>query len=138
MPKNQNRTKYSTTFQIALAGYLIVLIVGTHLPPDSPFLPREHQHLDKLYHFLAYALLGGLLATTWQLTVGVLSSRHLWLTWIAVAVVGAVDEFTQLIVGRDCEFSDWAADVAGALVGILIFVWLRRSLFSRTAKHEPQ
>src|SRR4051794_22513901 len=110
MPKSQKRLPYSTICQFALVGYLAVLFIGTHLPPGSPFLPRETEYLDKVYHFAAYGVLAGLVATTWQLAAGVLTPRHLSLTWAAIAVMGALDEITQILVSRDCEFGDWAAD----------------------------
>src|SRR5690242_2567380 len=105
MPKKQNRVAYPTICRFALVGYLAILFIGTHLPPDSPLLPREIAYLDKVYHFTAYAILAGLLASTWQLAAGVLSSRHLCFIWVAIAVLGALDEITQIPVGRDCEFS---------------------------------
>jgi VanZ family protein len=128
MPKSQKRLPYSTICQFALVGYLAVLFIGTHLPPDSPFLPREIAYLDKVYHFAAYAVLAGLVATSWQLAAGVLTPRHLRLTWVAIAVIGALDEITQIPVGRDCEFGDWVADAVGAATGLLLFAWIRRRI----------
>ena len=46
-----------------------------------------------------------------------------------LAVVGAFDEITQPLVGRDCELLDWCADVVGAVVGsgaVVGIAWLRR------------
>ena len=40
-----------------------------------------------------------------------------------LASYGAFDEVTQPIVGRDCDFWDWVADMAGILVGIGCFMF---------------
>jgi VanZ family protein len=136
MPNKTNQSALATYFQYALAGYLILLVVATHLPRNTPFLPSNFNYLDKLCHFTVYALLTLLLATTWQLASGVLTRRHLFWAWMAVAMFGAVDEITQLAVDRDCEFSDWAADALGAGVGLIVFVLLRDVVAARKSKLE--
>jgi VanZ family protein len=134
MPNKTNQSALATYFQCALAGYLILLVVATHLPRSVPFLPSNFNYLDKLCHFTAYALLSLLLVTTWQLAAGVLTRRHLIWAWMAVALFGAVDELTQLAVGRDCELSDWIADAVGAAVGLIVFVLLRDVVAARSSK----
>ncbi len=129
MPNKRKLPPLSTLCKLALAGYVIALLTGTHLPPTTPFLPSGD--FDKLYHFTAYAILAGLLATTWQFAGGNLTFRHLWWAWVAVAVFGALDEITQIPVHRDCSFWDWTADAIGAAVGLLLFVWLRRVIVAR-------
>ena len=124
MPKRRNHIAYAAISQIVLAGYLLELLLGTHLPPGTPVL-STFEGFDKVCHFSAYAILAGLLATTWQFAAGELTSRHLGWTWIGVAVFGALDEITQIPVGRDCSFWDWTADASGAAVGLLVFVWVR-------------
>jgi VanZ family protein len=124
--------KTKTLSQIALGGYWLLIFTGTHLPPTVPLLPNEVNNIDKVCHFTAYAILAGLLATTWQLSSGVLTARHLRWTWIAVVIYGALDEITQIPVSRDCDFWDWTADAIGAAFGLLAFVWLRRRFAART------
>src|SRR5207244_1837021 len=104
-----NTSTVRTLVRIVLAGYLIVLLIGTHLPPSSRLLPSEVNNVDKLCHFSAYAIFAVLLATARQLAAGALSFRQLFWTWVAVAVFGALDELTQIPVGRDCDFWDWTA-----------------------------
>jgi VanZ family protein len=134
MASRQNRLSHPAIGKIVLAGYVLVLLIATHLPPTvSLLLPEEH-NLDKLYHFTAYAILAGFLATAWQLASGVLTARHLRWVWIAVAIFAALDEITQIPVGRDCDFWDWTADVIGAAVGLLVFAWLRRRITARTTQ----
>lgn len=135
MPNKRRLPPFATICQLALAGYVVALLTGTHLPPTTPFLPSEH--FDKLYHFTAYLILAGLLATTWQFAGGDLTPRQLRWAWIAVAVFAALDEITQIPVHRDCSFWDWTADAVGAAIGLLLFVWLRRMVLARvTANRE--
>jgi VanZ family protein len=123
-PLNPSQTK--TLFQFALGGYWLALFIATHLPLDTPLLPVEIDNVDKVYHFTAYAILAGLLATTWQLSSGILTGRHLRWAWVVLAIYGAADEITQIAVHRDCSTWDWCADVTGAAVGLVAFFWLSK------------
>src|SRR4051812_36789958 len=126
MPLKQNRLSSAAISKILLGGFVLVLLTATHLPPNSLLLPPEVHNIDKVFHFTAYAVLAGLLATTWQLSSGILTARHLRWIWCTVAIFGALDELTQIAVSRDCSIWDWAADVVGAACGLLAFVWVRR------------
>jgi VanZ family protein len=126
MPNQRKRLSYSRISQVVLGCYLLALLTGTHLPPTSPFLPPEVDVFDKVYHLTAYAILAGLLATTWPLAAGYLMPRHLCRAWVALVSLAAIDEVTQTPVGRDCDFWDWSADAAGAALGLVVFAWLRR------------
>ena len=109
-------------WQAALAGYWLLLFTGTHLPKNVPILPGGN--IDKLVHATVYAVLAGLLAITWRRSAGSLTLRHLRWAWIALAIYAALDELTQIPVGRDGDVFDWCADAVGALVGLAIFRWL--------------
>ena len=111
-------------WQWLLALYWLALAVATHLPKRYPGLPSGHS--DKVMHCSAFALLALLLAITWQLAAGRLMSTHLAVTWLVLVVYAALDEWTQMAVGRNASLADWLADVIGALVGIAAFVIVRR------------
>jgi VanZ family protein len=113
-----------------------MLLTATHLPPSTSLLLPEEHNLDKLYHFTAYAILAGLLATAWQLASGILTARHLRWVWVAVAIFGALDEITQIAVNRDCSFWDWTADAVGAATGLLVFAWLRSRITARATEAQ--
>jgi VanZ family protein len=68
--------------------------------------------MDKLAHAAEYAVLGFLLS-------GGFAQRRAWIpALLAGAVFGAGDELFQAVIpGRDSSLLDWAADVAGLLVG---------------------
>ena len=104
---------------LALAGYWIALFIATHLPPGN--VPTTGIN-DKVQHFGAYAILATLLT--------VVSKRHDYRGFFMIVGIcltyGALDEWTQTFVGRDCELLDWLADGAGAIAG---------TLFALTASH---
>lgn len=97
-----------------LLGYWILLATLTHMPR----LPQGGPQLgDKTAHFLAYGALGGLLF----LTLWTLRPRLPWLPAMALGIAlayGAVDELTQPLSGRICEFGDWLADASGAAIAV--------------------
>lgn len=111
---------------LLFAGYWLALFVGTHLPPTFRGLPP--QDTDKWVHFAAYAGLAFLLAMAWQHSTGMLNRRHLRFAWLAIGAFAAIDEITQLVVGRSASVNDWLADAAGAALGLVIFwMWQRWS-----------
>jgi VanZ family protein len=136
MAPRQNRLSSATISKILLAGFVLLLLTATHLPPSSMLLLPEEHNIDKLYHFTAYAILAGLLATAWQLSTGILTARHLRWVWCAVAIFGALDEITQIAVNRDCSIWDWTADAVGAACGLLAFVWLRHRFTAHTTEAQ--
>ena len=76
---------------------------------------------DKLFHGGLYLVLGFLLARATASEPGHRASApHLVTLFIAVALFGAADEWHQRwIPGRSPELPDWAADIFGALLGIV-------------------
>jgi|tagenome__1003787_1003787.scaffolds.fasta_scaffold20977505_6 VanZ family protein len=136
MALKQNRLSSAAISKLLLTGFVLALLTATHLPPNALVLPVEVNNIDKVFHFTAYAILAGLLATSWQLSSGILTSRHLRWVWCAVAIFGALDELTQIAVGRDCSIWDWSADAVGAACGLLAFVWLRRRFIARATEAQ--
>jgi VanZ family protein len=107
---------------VIVVGYWLALFLGTHVPriPTALQMPGG----DKWQHTVAYAGLACLLAArrsfgkplTWRLALGVAG---------VVIVYGAIDELTQIPVGRDAEFKDWLADSLGTLIGLGLFTLVR-------------
>ena len=77
---------------------------------------------DKIAHFLAYAVLGALLALA--------QTRTGWPPAAAYALgiaYGASDEWHQSFVpGRSSDVADWVADAAGVIVAVALYHWMRR------------
>jgi VanZ family protein len=100
--------------------YWIALFALTHTPPDRA--PHPPSFLgDKGSHAIAYLGLTFLLGfTLWTFGLGRRTRLWPWITLSAVLAYGAVDEWTQTLVGRDCELLDWVADGTGAVVAVLL------------------
>ena len=103
--------------RVVLAVYWSALFVLTHLPVP-PSLP-DVEDADKIAHFGAYAILACLLALSRPLTHRA-AGAAVWMVGI-LALYAAVDELLQTPVGRECEFWDWVADVAGVVAGLALF-----------------
>jgi VanZ family protein len=122
---------------LVLAGYWLALVVGTHWPrPPELFGIGES---DKFLHFSAYFGLAFLVCLNWALAWG-MGWRH----WLAIAAIlaafGAVDEITQIPVGRNCDLRDWFADVTGVAAGMAVFAvgWAIVLGVSRRPPSSPQ
>ena len=119
-PKTLKRVRYAVW--LTVVGYWALLGTMTHLPPR--YMPHVEVS-DKLEHFLAYGLLAGLLGlTTW-----VTFPRRPWLVWTVLILglaYGALDELTQPLFHRDCEFEDWIADAVGTMAGMLPVLFAQR------------
>src|SRR5258708_4472319 len=102
-----------------LGAYWLALVIGTHVPrPPQVILVGTS---DKVLHLGAYAGLAFFFC--WNVFLRrAIGWRTLAGAWLAATVFGAVDELTQIPVGRECDFFDWTADALGALAGIAIFL----------------
>ncbi len=120
-----NRLSDSRWWQFVLVVYWLALLIGTHLPQETPLVPVVRS--DKLAHLTAFAVLAWLLAATWQFSAGRLSAAHLRWLWIAIAIYAVADEWTQQFVGRQASAADWLADMAGVLIGLAWFRWRNRT-----------
>ena len=105
----------------AWAGVIFWLSSRRTLP--GPELP----YFDKVAHFGAYAVLGGLLAFATD------RSRVTVIVAVALGLLyGASDEIHQMFVpGRSPDVLDWAADAAGVITACYLYTRWR----SRRAAH---
>ena len=106
----------------ATAILLVAMFIGTHLP--AQFSPTI-SYSDKLLHFLAFMTLSLSLLASWELSAGILQPQHYFAVWLFCTLYGAVDEITQIPVGRVCDGLDWLADIGGILVGLILYRLLR-------------
>ena len=127
--------RQQTAFLAAATGlYWLAMFVGTHLPIRTT--PLHGPPSDKLQHLAAFAGLAFLLCG-----LGTLTSISRWRRYVGVAIViavyGMVDELSQSLVReRTPDVFDWLADVAGAAVGIVVFVAIRKAYFRFQALWE--
>ena len=88
---------------------------------------------DKLLHFVEYALLAALIARA----IYSLPKPSAWwvvllITFVAVAILGTLDELYQsAIPRRSPELLDWVADVSGGLLGGICYLFLKLWLTRR-------
>lgn len=111
-------------------GYACILELATHWPYDPAaylriMLRTERPPSDKTLHFVAYAILAGLLWACARLR-GMAAPRATLAVLAVVAVWAAVDEATQPFFYRAAEPLDWVYDMAGAAIGCAIATALDR------------
>ncbi len=128
-----------------LVLYWLAMFAGTH----SPRAPETAMQVnDKFLHFSGYCGLAFLLVCWWRAARRTATQRpiRILFTVVAIAAVyGALDEITQIPVGRDCSFYDWLADVSGAFTGALLatlafaaWAWMRPAGPPSTEAPQPQ
>ena len=126
MAQNWRRNRLKTWALALLVLYWLALFVGTHVPRGPhELLPKNVS--DKLLHLTAYGGLAFLICLNWSLRRP-LGWRQGAIVLALLAGFGALDEVTQIPVGRDCDLFDWTADVTGATAGVGLFL-LAASLF---------
>ena len=106
----------------AAALCYVAIAVLSSVPGVRPHVPGLS---DKLEHVFAFFVLG---------TVTVLAARGFsWRQFVAIFVVyAAVLEVAQMFIpGREASLLDWAASLAGALLGVTIALLFRSPLMSR-------
>ena len=100
----------------------LIFAVSSLEQPPLPMPKFEWLTIDKLYHFIEYAILGGLF--TWafvEAKPSMVPSRLVWYIAALISILyGASDEWHQTFVdGRYATFADWVADVLGSIGGVL-------------------
>ena len=97
--------------------------------PGSAVPDLHVPHVDKVVHFLLYAVLGALLARALRREAGAdtpaasgsVHWRRVMLAIAAVAAFGAADEWhQQWVPGRSTDVLDWCADTAGGTLALLL------------------
>ncbi|HXF83373.1 MAG TPA: VanZ family protein [bacterium] len=102
--------------RLATAGWMMVILAGSLLPPEAgaPGGPG--------WHLLGYAVLGALLA----------GARGALTAWLFGVAYGALVEGLQWVVGyRAAEMPDVAVNAAGVALGLAAGAILRRALGKR-------
>ncbi|PHS72990.1 MAG: teicoplanin resistance protein VanZ [Cycloclasticus sp.] len=111
-----------------LAAYCGVIFYLSHQP--SVLAPMLFPYQDKLFHAMAYGVLGFLSLGYFKLVL--IGYKHvLIIALVFSALYGASDEWHQsFIAGRDADILDWLADCFGATLVISVM-----SFFSRKNQH---
>lgn len=98
-----------------------VILLGTSLPQDV--VPVQTSNIDKFLHFTIYTVFAFLL--TRQILEDTTRGRAVFGAIFIAAAFAAADEWHQrFIPGRFPEFADWLADVAGAVIGAILYAFI--------------
>jgi VanZ family protein len=119
-------------FRLLSAALWTALILVLCWTPQR-WLPVEERpgswtqilRLDKVVH-------GGLFASfavLWLRALPRLRNRHLWVGLAGTALAAATEVVQNVpIINREGEVQDAIADVAGVLIGFVVFPWIERRL----------
>ena len=117
-----------------LAIYWMVCFTGTHLPP-SPIVRLAGPIPDWLMHGALFAGLGGLVARVGGRTP--MSRGRAARLYLLIIAYAALDEWTQPLVRRACELSDWIADAVGGAIGMLLAIGWQARRVAATDEDGP-
>jgi VanZ family protein len=123
----------SLLLAIAWAG--VIFYLSSQPGIDTPLLfPGQ----DKLFHLIAFGLLGFLLMGSMKTTSSGYRTMQVWFVVALVATYGVLDEFHQYFVpGRSVEIYDALADATGGLLGAWSMYYLMRVLVTRCRAVPP-
>ncbi|MGI9427398.1 MAG: VanZ family protein [Bythopirellula sp.] len=119
IPLSERRQRFAPIARFATVLLMLGMFVATHIPPGT--LPHHVSHIDKLLHCLVYMALTFSVLTSWELTVGQLRPQHYFTVWLVGTLYGAIDEITQIPVGRYADVSDWFFDITGIALGLTAY-----------------
>jgi len=106
-------------FSILVTALFFVL---THIPQEMIPPTLRKGGIDKLEHVLAYGVI------TLLFLISIRNSptiRSALLLLVAISVIGAFDEITQIFVGRTASVTDFIADIVGILCVLLLSAVIR-------------
>ena len=113
----------------------LIFVVSSLEQPPLPLPEFEWLTIDKLYHFVEYAVLGGLLAIAFvKAKPAVVPSKLIWLVAMVLSILyGASDEWHQTFVpGRFATLADWVADALGSIAGVLaVYLYHKKKMVNR-------
>ena len=124
-----NRRKlYIVVWVICIALILVVSLINISPTEEKPlfYIP----HIDKIVHFMMYtglSLLGFIYCS-------ILKIKYInrFLYGISLIALGVIIEVVQPCFGRGADIYDVLANTLGVIVGFVIPLLLRRSIFKMT------
>ena len=106
----------------ALPVYLVCLAIFVSSSQSQIGLPLQIPFLDKVIHFIAYAILGFLTYRACRNSVKkFIFQRAEFISMLFTILYGFSDEFHQFYVpGRQTSAEDFLADAIGAIIAVMI------------------
>ncbi len=116
------------------AAFIFILSSIPRLTPP----PVGFRVSDKIYHFIEFAVFGGLLIRALGYRCGSAGKAAVIRWTILLGVLwAALDEFHQLFVtGRDAGLPDVLADALGVIAVVAVYWWLLKKDSSEERKEE--
>lgn len=112
----------SRKFTIAI----IQIITGKNLALEDPFVEGIQLFIRKMAHFTTYAI-GGFLIMNYAYTIKNTMKQKMLYSITFGAGYAVTDELHQFFVsGRSAQVLDVAIDTAGVIIGVLIYLALRK------------
>ena len=130
--------RLATLARWGTALLLLVMFAGTHLPLDNQDLIHISSPGDKIIHACGFMALTISILLSWELTIGLLQPPHYFTVWLLGTLYGALDEITQIPVGRACDGLDWLSDILGIVLGLTFFSIARPLLYRFISKMTRQ
>ena len=127
MPRGYSRAAFLLA---ALSWAGLIFYLSSQPSIETPALfPGQ----DKLFHLIAFGILGFLAMGTLQASQQGHPTRQVWLVVFAVMLYGILDEFHQYFVpGRNADVYDVLADAIGGLLGAWAMYYLVRVMIRRS------
>jgi len=111
--------RYSFISWASLLSYLILIFYFSSLPDPVPFEAQLFPHIDKVYHFIEYLVLGVLLLNAFHGSVTL--KKAVLISALLAPLYAVTDEIHQYFVPlRDASFFDLLADSFGAWTGVFL------------------
>ena len=118
-----SKLNYKHCRLLAIAWMAFIFMMSSQ--PTIP-IPQVGIGQDKFMHFIAYGILGFLLAKSFKDSNNGLALKQIIIAGLFALLYGASDEIHQsFVAGRDASWADLLADGIGGFVGA--FLLLRRS-----------
>jgi VanZ family protein len=119
-----NRSIRTALLLAAVSWAILIFYLSSKPSIDAPMLfPGQ----DKLFHLVAFGILGFLVMGTLQASQNGYRQQQLWGVALAVMLYGISDEFHQYFVpGRSVDVYDVLADALGGLLGAWMMFQLSR------------
>lgn len=119
------------TFALWVAAIcMLSSMSGPELEPAFEYIPS-----DKVAHFVAFAVGGGLLALAVSGSFAFSRNTAAILAMGGVALFGAIDEWHQTFTPQrsGADIYDWIADVCGGVVGAAVVIYFYGKFRRETA-----
>jgi len=125
-----------TTFLLAAVSWAALIFYLSSQPSiDAPMLFLWQ---DKLFHLVAFGVLGFFVMGSLQASHNGYQPGQLWLVALAVMLYGVSDEFHQYFVpGRSVDVYDVLADALGGLLGAWVIYRFSRLMGRRHSGLPP-